>query len=107
MFLTILSKRIVEINNIINKSKLVKPKINMTTKGLSKNRSMSESNIIIIKSNTDFIKSPHLLQSKLYLKILCLSYYVKHTNNLIISELVEKVIKKSHIFNNIILTSKS
>ena len=58
------------------------------------------------KVNQDFIKSPCLLQLKLYLKILGLLYYVKNTNNLITSELVEEVIKESHIFNNIILASK-
>jgi len=47
------------------------------------------------------LESPHLLQSKSYLKILGLPYYLKNTNNPITSELVEGVIKKSYIFNNI------
>ena len=56
--------------------------------------------------NQDFIKSSCLPQSKLYLKILDLPYYADNTNNPVTSELVERVIKKSHIFNDIILTLK-
>ena len=56
--------------------------------------------------NQDLIKSSHLLQSKLYLKILDLSYYLESTNNSITSELVKGIIKKFHIFNDITPTSK-
>jgi len=52
------------------------------------------------------LESPHLLQSKSYLKILGLPYYLENTNNPITSELVEGVIKKSYIFNNITFVSK-
>ena len=54
MFLTLTPKKIVEVNNIINKSSMVKPKIKMTTKGPLKKQViilMSESNSNIIKSN--------------------------------------------------------
>lgn len=56
--------------------------------------------------NWDLIKSSHLPQFKLYLKILGLLYYLENTNNSITSELVEEVIKESHIFNVITLISK-
>ena len=56
--------------------------------------------------NQDLIKSSHLLQSKLYLKILDLSYYLESTNNSITSELVKGIIKKFHIFNDITPISK-
>ena len=56
--------------------------------------------------NQDLIKSSHLLQSKLYLKILDLSYYLESTNNSITSELVKGMIKKFHIFNDITPISK-
>jgi len=56
--------------------------------------------------NQDLIKSSHLLQSKLYLKILDLSYYLENTNNSITSELVKGMIKKFHIFNDITPISK-
>jgi len=57
--------------------------------------------------NRDLIECPHLPQSKSYLKILGLPYYLENTNNPITSELVEGVIKESHIFNDVPLASKS
>jgi len=54
MFLTLTPKKIVEVNNIINKSSMVKPKIKITTKRPLKKQViilMSESNSNIIKSN--------------------------------------------------------
>ena len=166
-FPTTSPKKITEINNIINKSSLVKSKIKMTMKKplrkqvivfISKinaniirssanfhinfiNRHLKKTNlntlanfiymekfgIIVITNqvtsvqdigiikkvlkefeniNQDLIKSSHLLQSKLYLKILDLPYYLENTNNSITSELVKEVIKKFHIFNNITPTSK-
>ena len=57
MFLTLTPKKIVEVNNIINKSSMVKPKIKMTTKGPLKKQViilMSESNSNIIESNVSF-----------------------------------------------------
>ena len=167
MFLTTSSKKIADINNIINKSSLIKFKINMSTKRSSRKQviiPISESNTNIIGSNASFhinsinrylketnlntlanfihmkkfdiivttdqaasvqdmniiekvlkeaknvnwdlIKSSHLPQFKLYLKILGLLYYLENTNNPITSELVEEVIKESHIFNVITLISK-
>jgi len=43
--------------------------------------------------------------SKLYLKILEVSYFLEKTNLLITSDIVEEVIKKSHIFNDVVLAS--
>jgi len=62
--------------------------------------------------NVDIINSvenmmPRLLQSKSYLKILDVSYIMKRTNIPIISSIVEKIIKTTHIFNNVVLASKS
>ena len=57
MFPTILLKKIVEINNIINKLGTVKPKTKMTTKEPSRKQViifMSEDNVKIIGSNTNF-----------------------------------------------------
>ena len=56
MFLTTSPKKIAEIN-IINKSGIVKPKTKMTTKGSSRKQvviPMSEDNVKIIGSNTNF-----------------------------------------------------
>ena len=57
MFLTISLKKIVEINNIINKLGTVKPKTKMTTKEPSRKQViifMSKDNIKIIRSNINF-----------------------------------------------------
>ena len=50
-FLTLSSKKIVNINNIINKSNIVKPKINMTIKELLTKQII----IPISKNNTEII----------------------------------------------------
>lgn len=48
-----------------------------------------------------------LLQFKLYLKILEVSYYMVKTNFPIISDVMEKIIKETHIFNDVVLVSCS
>ena len=57
--------------------------------------------------NSDPIENSHLSKSKSYLKIIGLLYYAETTNTLVTSSLVEEVLKNTHIFNNIILMSKS
>jgi len=47
--------------------------------------------------------SLRLSQSKSYLKILSISYFVENTNLLISSDIVESIIKSNHIFNDIVL----
>ena len=67
MFLTLTPKKIVEVNNIINKLSIVKLKIKMTTKGPLKKQViilMSESNSNIIGSNASF----HINTINRYLK---------------------------------------
>ena len=56
--------------------------------------------------NVDEVKAPRLLQSKSYLKIIGISYLQENTVTLITSSVVEDIIKKNHIFNNIVLASK-
>ena len=58
------------------------------------------------KINKDFVESSYLPQSKSYLKILGLSYFAKNMNELITSQIVEEVLKKSHIFKDIEFSSK-
>lgn len=60
-------------------------------------------NVDVVNSNE--IISPRLPQSKSYLKILGISYYIKDTNVPILSDIVEKVIQTTHIFNDIVLAS--
>ena len=55
----------------------------------------------------DSVKVPHLPQSKLYLKIIDISYLVENTNTPIIADVVEAIIKKNHIFNNIAIVLRS
>ena len=64
MFLTTSSKKIADINNIINKSSLVKSKINITTSRKQVIISISKSNTNIIGSNTSF----HIDSINRYLK---------------------------------------
>ena len=49
------------------------------------------------------VEVSQLLQSKLYLKIIGISYIRKNANIPITLEMVEEIIKKNHIFNNITL----
>ena len=56
--------------------------------------------------NLDYIDSSYLPKFKSYLKILSLLYTLNNTNLPITSKIIEKVIKETYIFNNIILVSK-
>ena len=56
--------------------------------------------------NSNNIMSPRLLQSKSYLKILDIPYFVKDTNLSISSDIIESIIKSTHIFNDIVLASQ-
>ena len=49
------------------------------------------------------IMSPRLPQSKSYLKILGILYFVENTNIFLTSDIIERIIETSYIFNNIVL----
>ena len=49
------------------------------------------------------VEALRLPQSKSYLKIIGISYFIKNTNIPISADVVEKIIKENHIFNDIIL----
>jgi len=57
--------------------------------------------------DTNEVMSPRLSQSKIYLKILGIPYYIKDTNLSIISDIIERVIQTTYIFNNTVLVSHS
>ena len=57
--------------------------------------------------DTKQVQSLWLSQSKSYLKIISIPYLSKVTNTCIISEDTENFLKNTHIFNNIVLASKS
>jgi len=160
------TKKVVKVNDIINKSGLVESKRKMITKellrkqviipmnittteiivnqangvitnintGLKNSNSKTIANFIklvdnrviininqatlshmsviikIIKNTTNInsnsIKNSHLPKSKLYLKVVGLSYHVKTTNTLVTPFLAKEVLKNTYIFNDIILVSK-
>jgi len=56
--------------------------------------------------NSDDIESSRLPQSKSYLKIIDILFFIENTNIHISSNFVESVIKSNHIFNNLSLASK-
>jgi len=60
----------------------------------------------LLQDDEDQIASPHFLQSKSYLKIVEIPYLNDQINIHIVSEDIEKILKKNHIFNKIVLASK-
>jgi len=56
--------------------------------------------------NVAEVNVPCLFQSKLYLKIIGISYLLENTNTPILTNIVESIIKNNHIFNNIMIASK-
>jgi len=56
--------------------------------------------------NSEDIESPRLSQSKFYLKIIDILFFIENTNIPILLYFVESVIKSNHIFNNLLLASK-
>jgi len=51
------------------------------------------------------VMSPRLPQLKSYLKSLCILYFIKDTNLSVTANIIEIVIKSTHIFNNTVLMS--
>jgi len=56
--------------------------------------------------DSDKVNTPCLLQSKLYLKIIGISYLLENTNTPILADVVKINIKDNHIFNNITVALK-
>jgi len=59
-----------------------------------------------LQTTDDSITTPRLPQSKSYLKIVGIPYFVDKSNTHISSEDIECILKNNHIFNDIILASK-
>ena len=55
--------------------------------------------------NMDKVEYPQLPQSKSYLKIIGLPYFINNLNVPIKTDIVESILKNNHIFNNILLAS--
>lgn len=56
--------------------------------------------------NCNEVESPRLPQSKSYLKIIGISYLQENSESPLNLSVVKEIIKKNHIFNNIVLTFK-
>jgi len=56
--------------------------------------------------NVDNVDVPQLPQSKFYLKITGIPYFLENTNIPISANIAETIIKNNHIFNNIVIASR-
>ena len=78
---------------------------------ITTNKATSASNLIIIERyfkndnniDSENMASPYLPQSKSYLRILDISQFINNSNFPIFLNIIEEVIKNSHVFNNITL----
>jgi len=79
------------------------------------NKVASLSNLVIIEKyvknvssiDVSSIQVPHLPQSKFYLKIIGIPYYIYDYPQVCLSSSnVENIIKQNQIFNNVVLASK-
>ena len=60
----------------------------------------------LLKDNDNTVSSPRLPQSKSYLKIIGIPYYIDNSSTHIFSEDIKHILKNNHIFNNIIFASR-
>ena len=112
------SAHIYNINRVLKniKSEIVADFIRLDNKGIiittNKVASMLDLQTIKIyikKINNielNHVEVPRLPQSKSYLKIISIPFFLEDTNTPISSDIVKKIIKKNHIFNDIILASR-
>jgi len=76
---------------------------------ITTNKVATNSNLKVIENyikNVDEVISPRLFQSKSYLKILGISYYIKDTNLPITLDIIEKIIQATYFFNDVVLISQ-
>ena len=81
----------------------------ITTNNVSSNTDLQEIEKYIknsLSSDTEWISSPRLPQSKSYLKIVGIPYNNESSNTRISSDDIECILKSNYIFNNIVLASK-
>ena len=110
------SSNITNINKYLKntKSDIIADFIHLTNDGviITTNKPANMSDLSIIKKymkninniNSDNIDCLHLPKSKLYLKIIGLSHNME--NGMLTSEVIEDVLKDSHLFENVVLASK-
>jgi len=80
---------------------------------ITTNKAVASSNLNIVERyikeldniDSNNVMSSYLPQSKSYLKVLEVPYFLKNINLPIISNMIEIIIKEAYIFNNIVLVS--
>ena len=83
--------------------------INIITNNVASNSDLQEIEKYVkqfLKDNNNEIAFPRLPQSKSYLKIVGIPYYIDKLNTCITTEDIEHILKNTHIFNEIVLTSR-
>jgi len=112
-FMETFSAHITNINRVLKniKSEVIVDFVYIDQTGIVivTNKVTSSLNLQTIKKyvkNTNFIDSdnintPYLPQSKLYLKIIGIPYFLKNTNSPILAYVIETIMKENHILNNI------
>jgi len=83
--------------------------INVITNNIASSSDLQEIEKYIKQSldnNSNSIATPRLPQSKSYLKIVGIPYYINKSSTCITTEDIERILKNTHIFNEIILTSR-
>ena len=118
-FITMLNKHIANINRLLKdiKSDIVADFIWIYNRGLviTTNKVVVILDLNTIKKyiknidmvNMNEVMSPRLPQSKSYLKILDIPYYIENTNLTITPDIVATVLQTTHIFIDVVLTSYS
>ena len=116
LIINLASSNITNINKCLKntKSDIIADFIHLTNNGviITTNKPANMSNLLIIKKymkninniNLDNIDCPYLPKSKLYLKIIGLPHNME--NGVLTLEVIEGVLKDSHLFKNVVLASK-
>ena len=83
--------------------------VNIITNNVTSNSNLQEIEKYVkqsLKDNNNKIASLRLSQSKSYLKIVDILYYIDKSNTCITTEDIECILKNTHIFNEIVLASR-
>ena len=102
--------KIIKSNTIANFIHVDSKGIIITTNNISSGSNLQEIDKYVknsLSSDADKISSPRLLQSKSYLKIVSILFISEKTSNYVLLDEIKNVLKNNHLFNNIVLTSKS
>ena len=102
--------KMIKSNTIANFIHVDSKGIIITTNNISSGSNLQEIDKYVknsLSSDADKISSPRLLQSKSYLKIVSILFISEKTSNYVLLDEIKNVLKNNHLFNNIVLTSKS